>query len=550
MTAETQNSVPVARPFSTLSRATGNDRCDRIYMEFFNLKGAPFSITPDPEFLFLSETHRSVIEKIEYSIRTRMGFMLLTGEVGTGKTTLCRALLDHLQNSVQSVYVINPSISGNELLSGILDDLGISYPPQGSKKELIDRLNQFLLANETTSSVVIIVDDAQTMPLATLEDLRLLSNLETDKAKLLQILLVGQPELLYLLAHPQIRQLKQRVAVNCFLNYLTCDEVGGYIECRLFIAGNQGQIRFTPRTVKQIYKQSGGVPRMINKICDLALTAAYATNSNIVDSAQFKAACGELIELRGHRSCHLTMALLRLKTALAAGMALLIAMIIGFGTHAYLHNGLDPQDALGLPVAIWSSAAEPEPNQMDMPDKVTSGPALAFSSTNEIRAYILQLGSFNTLATTLRAVDIYSRKGIEAHWSGAGLGGKGLWYRVFVGRYPSIGAAREYQDRADLAEAQILYAPWAVVFGPAGTADGILPIQRRLQSLGMDSYTMPGQGGLLQLCSGAFVSQDRAEAMARQIHDQTGMAARVTSFHPALMSIKPNTSSTATGDPS
>jgi general secretion pathway protein A len=277
-------------------------RCERVYMDFFGLNGIPFSITPDPEFLFLSETHRSVIEKIYYGIQSRMGFMLLTGEIGTGKTTLCRVLLDQLQNHARTVYVINPSLSGRELLEGILDDLGVVRQESASKKELIDHLNRFLLRQDETCPVFIIIDDAQTMPAATLEDLRLLSNLETDKRKLLQILLVGQPELLTQLDRPELRQLKQRITVNGFLDFLSREEVHGYIEQRLFIAGNQGQIRFSPKTMGLIHRRSGGVPRLINKICDMALTAAYTTGSHIVGTGHLRTACRELIESRSARA--------------------------------------------------------------------------------------------------------------------------------------------------------------------------------------------------------------------------------------------------------
>ncbi|MGD9211071.1 MAG: AAA family ATPase [Desulfobacteraceae bacterium] len=268
----------------------------RIYMDFFNLRGSPFSITPDPDFLFLSDTHRSVIEKIHYGIESRMGFMLLVGEVGTGKSTLCRVLLDQLQDNAKTVYLINPSLNGKELIASILDDLGVAWPAKAKKKELIDRLNRFLLSQDHASPVVIIIDDAQTMPPATMEDLRLLSNLETDKHKLLQMLLVGQPELRQLLDRPELRQLKQRITINCFLEFLSKEEVRGYIEQRLFIAGNQGQIRFAPKTITLLHKQSGGVPRMINKICDMALTSAYASGSHVVEISHLQAAYGELIE--------------------------------------------------------------------------------------------------------------------------------------------------------------------------------------------------------------------------------------------------------------
>jgi general secretion pathway protein A len=335
MTVTTHHGAPLAWTLSNLPGGAEKNREDRVYLDFYNLKGTPFAITPDPEFLFLSETHRNVIEKLQYAIETRMGFMLLTGEVGTGKTTLCRTLLDQMQDGPQTVYVINPALSGHELLANILDDLDIAYPAQASKKELIDRLNRFLLTNEASGPVVIIVDDAQTMPLATLEDLRLLSNLETDKTKLLQMLLVGQPELLQLLDRPEIRQLKQRVAIHCRLDFLSRVEVGGYIERRLFVAGNQGQIRFTPKVVKQIHKRSGGVPRIINKISDLALTAAYTTNSHTVQSTHFKAACSELIEGRGWWPRSFSAWQRRLRAAVIAVVAALVVIAAQYGARVH-----------------------------------------------------------------------------------------------------------------------------------------------------------------------------------------------------------------------
>ena len=454
-----QNDASVNQSSHNSSQEMDHERCDRIYTDFFNLKGAPFSITPDPEFLFLSETHRSVIEKIQYGIQSRMGFMLLTGEVGTGKTTLCRALLDQLQSHIRTVYVINPSLGSQELLAGILDDLGIDYPTTASKKELIDHLNQFLLANENQSPVVIIVDDAQTMPTATLEDLRLLSNLETDKTKLLQMLLVGQPELLTNLDQPQMRQLKQRVAINCHLDYLAFDEVGGYIERRLFIAGNQGQIRFLPKVLKQIHRYSGGVPRVINKICDMALIAAYAKNSFTVNSDHLKAAAGELIEMRNVRRGDSIANRIRDRrsvTVLVAVSALLGAMALGFAVRCYLGN-----DTAGS-VAPMAISHNTHPGD--------SGQPPAELIAHQAKAYILQLGSFNTLATTLRAVDIYTQKGVEAHWNNVQMGPKGLWYRVFAGRFNSIAEARQFQSSMGLADTRILFAPWAVLLDKAGPA--------------------------------------------------------------------------------
>jgi general secretion pathway protein A len=535
------------------SQVMERDHSERIYTQFFNLKGSPFSITPDPEFLFLSETHRSVLEKIQYGIESRMGFMLLTGEVGTGKTTLCRTLLDHLQERIRTVYVINPSLNGLELLAGILDDLAISYPEQASKKELIDRLNRYLLENEERNPVVIIVDDAQTMPLETLEDLRLLSNLETDKTKLLQMLLVGQPELLTQLDQPHMRQLKQRVAVNCRLDYLGRDEIGGYIERRLFIAGNQGQIRFASNVIGQIHKQSGGVPRMINKICDMSLIAAYTANSYVVQSRHLKAACGELIDLQdggagGGMSCFRFFQWMGGPLGTAA--ALMSAMVLGFMVKGFWGPPLGLQAPEG---PANSAIAEPLAQRPDAGAGTDSAPIDTPEPPLPLlqsKPYILQLGSFNTLGTTLRAVDIYSRKGIRVQWNEVQLGEKGLWYRVFAGRFESMDSARHYQESSGLEKARILFAPWTVLIDRAGSAEQIARVRKRIQSRGLDAYAASAQNDRHHLCAGAFVSQSRAETMAQKIHRHTGLTTRVANFHPALMSGNPPRNSEAGGDAS
>ena len=214
---------------NTRGSLTSDSARERVYLDFYNLNEAPFSITPDPEYLFYSVTHQNAIDKLLYGINNRMGFLLLVGEVGTGKTTICRSLLDNLADKTSTVYIINPSLSGTELISSILDDLGIAYPKDASKKELIAALNNYFLSVDDRKPVVIIIDDAQTMHIDSLEDMRLLSNLETDKEKLLQILLVGQPELLTQLSKPEMRQLKQRVALTCQLDALSKAEVEGYI---------------------------------------------------------------------------------------------------------------------------------------------------------------------------------------------------------------------------------------------------------------------------------------------------------------------------------
>jgi general secretion pathway protein A len=277
--------------FKNLIDEAGNSR---VYLNFFKLKEPPFSITPDPEFLFLSQTHHSAIEKVIYSIDTRMGFILLTGEVGTGKTTICRSIIDTLNTRAEIVYIINPSLSGRALIASILDDLGIQYPAAASKKDLIDQLNHFLLYRDSNSPVVIIIDDAQTMPLEALEGLRLLSNLETDKEKMIQMVIVGQPELEDLLLRPEMRQLRQRIFVNCRLENLKSFEVDSYIDSRLFLAGSSGDIQFTREAKQEIAKKSKGIPRMINKICDYALTAGYVAEDFVITKTHVRRAINEM----------------------------------------------------------------------------------------------------------------------------------------------------------------------------------------------------------------------------------------------------------------
>jgi general secretion pathway protein A len=266
----------------------------RVYLDFYKLKEPPFSITPDPEFLFLSQTHQSVMERVLYSIDSKMGFILLSGEVGTGKTTICRSIIDTLNPIAEIVYIINPSLSGRALIASILDDLSIAYAADSSKKDLIDQLNNFLLYRDCNKPVVIIIDDAQTMSLDVLEDLRLLSNLETDKEKMLQMVIVGQPELEDHLSRPEMRQLRQRIFVTCRLEHLKPREVENYIDRRLFIAGSSGQVQFSRGAKRLIARKSKGFPRVINKICDYALTAGYVDDEFVIRREHVKRALVEL----------------------------------------------------------------------------------------------------------------------------------------------------------------------------------------------------------------------------------------------------------------
>jgi general secretion pathway protein A len=251
-----------------------------MYEEFYGLKEKPFNLTPDPRFFFLSENHREAFEHLLYGIREKEGFILLTGEVGTGKTTLCRALLNKFgSNATDSALIFNPMLSEQELLQCILSDFGVQSSAT-TKKELLDELNQFLLRQQTLNrNSVLIIDEAQNLALPVLEEIRILSNLETEKEKLLQIILIGQIELKEKLSLPRLRQLNQRISIRYHLRPLGSDEIPRYVQHRLMVAGSAGDVKFTSGAVQEISRYSQGIPRLINLASDRALLAGYAEQS-------------------------------------------------------------------------------------------------------------------------------------------------------------------------------------------------------------------------------------------------------------------------------
>ena len=248
-----------------------------MYKKFFGLKEKPFSITPDPDYLFLSENHRQALNHLLYGINGKEGFMVLTGEVGTGKTVLCRTLIKELnRKNVKTALILNPSLSEIELLKNIAEDLEITDVGK-SKKEIIDALNRFLIRElYSGNTVAVIIDEAQNLSPEVLEEIRLLSNLETEKEKLLQIVLAGQPELEELLKMPALRQLNQRISISYRLSSLKKSELTAYIHHRLLVAGLQGQIKFSRTALEKVFSYSQGLPRLINLACERILIAAYA----------------------------------------------------------------------------------------------------------------------------------------------------------------------------------------------------------------------------------------------------------------------------------
>lgn len=254
-----------------------------MYQEFYGFAEMPFNVTPDPKFLFLSPTHQEALSHLRYGIEEKKGFIVLTGEVGCGKTTLCRALLNELdEKSCETILILNPRINEEQLIVNILRELGERVPRNTA--DLMGRLNDALLKRiKKGKDLVMIIDEAQNLSFEVMEQVRLLSNLETDDQKLLQIIMLGQPELKARLREKRLRQLKQRVLVYYDLFPLNQSETDAYIQHRLSLAGGMGRPRFTRAAMRKIFKNSRGTPRLINNLCDKALLSAFIKNSDTVN---------------------------------------------------------------------------------------------------------------------------------------------------------------------------------------------------------------------------------------------------------------------------
>lgn len=265
-----------------------------MYLEYYNLKEYPFSITPDPRFLYFAPHHKEAYDHLMYGIKQRKGFIELTGEVGSGKTTLCRAVLANLDNEVETALILNPSLTETQLLRAMLNDFGLEVKGR-DRLAYIEKLNEFLLEqNRERMNVALVIDEAQDLSPQVMEQVRLLSNLETDQQKLIQIVLCGQPELKKRLARPDLRQLRQRITVRYHIPPLAQEDTIMYIRHRLWIAGSDRSIVFDSGAVREIYKYSKGCPRIINAVCDNALLAGYVARTNKIGTGCVKKAVRQL----------------------------------------------------------------------------------------------------------------------------------------------------------------------------------------------------------------------------------------------------------------
>jgi general secretion pathway protein A len=448
-----------------------------MYEEYYGFTEKPFSLTPDPKYLFKSESHANAFELLQYAIRRREGFAVITGDIGTGKTTLCRALLEQIDRNTFTALVLNPFLSEEDLLKLILQDFGVvsrEDVKRGrlagvTKQELIDALYDFLLGLlPLHASAVLIIDEAQNLPMPVLEQIRILSNLETDKEKLLQIVLVGQLNLQPLLRSPQMRQLDQRVSIRYELRPLNREEAAAYVAHRLSIAGGSAAVTFSPKALVAVHRLSGGIPRLVNLICDRALLAGYSVRtSRILPEMVEKAA--ESLDLVNPRSSRLSWLRRRASmVVVAAGVAVALAVAGGLAAPA-LRASVTGQLSAAAPVtASVQTAVEPtapERRTADVSGSVdeaaaqssTPEPARAADEALAASPYAVMVASFPSAelddpsGSAAARLDRLTRRieslGYDVRQAEVDMGSRGRWRRVLVGGYASLGEARREATR-------------------------------------------------------------------------------------------------------
>lgn len=265
-----------------------------MYTEYYGLLRPPFEMTPDPSLLFLGEAHREGLATLVYGVKSGKGFVMLTGEVGTGKTTLVHALLGQLDAQTRSAFIFNPRLNPLDFFRVLFEELEIE-PPGRTKAEYLLALNQFLIERlEKNEKTLLIVDEAQNLSAEMLEEIRLLSNLETPRSKLIQIMLVGQPELKEMLRRPELRQLRQRIALAHHLRPFDAEELEDYVEQRLRKSGYTGRRLFKKSALKELFQVTDGTPRLINSVCDSAMLLGYAKQKSVIDQALIREVAEDL----------------------------------------------------------------------------------------------------------------------------------------------------------------------------------------------------------------------------------------------------------------
>ena len=413
-----------------------------MYETYYGFAERPFSLTPDPKYLYRSPSHANAFELLQYAVSRREGFVVITGDIGTGKTTICRALLEQIDRTTYTALVLNPFLSEEDLLKRILQDFGVMSREEIkaghlagiSKQDLIERLYEFLLGLiALKANAVLIIDEAQNLPLSVLEQIRILSNLETDKEKLLQIILVGQLNLETLLRSPELRQLDQRVSIRYQLEPLDRETVGAYVAHRLTIAGGSAAVTFAPRALDALHRLSGGVPRLINLICDRALLAAFSLRENRI-TPEIVNHAAESLDVR--RSSNAGLMPQGASLAGAAAM-MLAASAFAVGSTAYLYQRFAGPTVQAASVDGGSTVAGAAEVNRTLPA--------------DARLTILVASYSDSSPTFRRDVNTLTRwlevSGYEVYHADVDLGPKGRWKRVLVGTYTEPRNAQRAADR-------------------------------------------------------------------------------------------------------
>lgn len=402
-----------------------------MYEEFYGLRERPFSLTPDPEFLYLSTSHIEAIEHLTYGITQKQGFILITGEVGAGKTTICRALLNILGEKISIAIILNPFFSEEELLRYILVDFGAT-PAGKTKLELMEELNAFLINHSSSGGVsVLIVDEAQNLSLPVMEQIRILSNLETEKEKLLQIVLIGQEELRKRLKLRDLRQLDQRIAVRYHLQLLTGKDIQMYIYHRLTIAGSGGKISFTNAALRGIGRFSRGIPRLINLLCDRALLNGYARQEYRITARMVLQAAKSLRDEEKSISIYPVVMSARLKTGLGAALFIIIT-ITGFFSYAIVKDRFTWHLQHRR---IENNVVSPVLNPIQTTREMNSEAAV-YAIARDF-PYTLHVASFLTMEGTQKKIQQIKQFGLPVFISKRHFQGQGekIWHHVLIGKF-------------------------------------------------------------------------------------------------------------------
>lgn len=438
-----------------------------MYEEYYGFVQPPFSLTPDPRFLYRSESHDVALQQVWQGIRRKEGFLVLTGDIGTGKTTMCRTLLEQFDETTFTALILNPFLSVEELLGEVLISFGVvsrdalkrGQLAMASKHELIRTLHDFLLSLVTLhGSAVLIIDEAQHLTPEVLEEIRVISNLETNDQKLLQIVIVGQLNLLEMLARADLRQLNQRISIRCSLKALTREEVEAYVTHRLWVARGSTSVNFTPKALDLVQVLSGGVPRIINLVCDRSLMVgceaktSKITEDHIVQAARHLGLEIQRGKIRGERT---TTAPARSRRAMAWAAVLLLAASLGGAVWAVVGNPLEFFADRPLPTVRRATppplhpvaAALPVPVDpfIDPPPQVPGTFSILVGTYDSVKQVAITDAVLRTQDLPLYTIDVMMAPG-------------DMQRRILIGRYDTRAAAESASLKVKplVAEARVI----------------------------------------------------------------------------------------------